>query len=891
MDPIPRWRRYARLTGPNAGADVDEELRFHIQAKIDDLVGQGMDPAEARREAERQFGDLETVRATGLRLGQERERRMEWKDYWAGWRQDVRYGMRTLRRDRSYAIITILVLAIGIGTNTAVFSVLNAVLLRPLPFAQPDQLVWFTSARDSIQSGKAAGGLSWVTYTVAAFEEFERNNRSFQQVTSYNPFFGNSEYTLRGAGEPQPVNGVMVAGNFFQTLGLQPVKGRLFTEEECQRGGRPAMLLSHGFWQRHFNGDPEIVGKNFAIGKESVTVVGVLPPSFDFGSVFSPGFRVDIYVPLIYDVVRNWGNTLAVVGRLKPTATIASAQAEADVLFPQFKAAHKEWWGDYTSSLSALREYVSGKLRRPLLVLWSAVGLIMLIVCVNLSNLLLARAAARSKEFAIRGALGAGRGRLFRQLLAENLVLTAAGATGGLALAIGLTRYLAHQESLALPLLSSVRVDGPALWWMLAMAAAWMLVFAIVAGFRISATKIQNALKDTGPGMSAGRGQERMRSVLVVSEVALACVLVVGAGLLLRSFLHVMDVDLGFDPSHAAVIRIDYDDSGDASRRGAILQETIRRIEEIPGVERAGITDMLPLGRNRSWGLAAKGVSYQDGEDRSALVRIVTPGYLEAMGIRLQKGRDFTWRDTAEGERAVIINETAARRFWHGQDALGRLAQQGRNEVRVVGVVADLRQHSLEQDASPEMFLPATQAYPEGAELVIRSRLDNDALAPAVMSTLRGFNPGQPAAPLRPVRGIVDLSVSPRRFFVLLVTGFAAIGLLLAAIGIYGVISYSVALRRQEIGIRMALGASGAQVQLDVVGRALRLALTGMVLGGLGSLAASSAISALLYGTEPTDTATFAAMVSLIAAIAAVAGYLPARKASRIDPWRVIRSA
>jgi predicted permease len=624
-----------------------------------------------------------------------------------------------------------------------------------------------------------------------------------------------------------------------------------------------------------------------------VTVAGVLPPTFDFGSVFSPGTKIDVYVPAVLDEMRRWGNTLAVVGRLKPGVSVARAQAEADVLFPQFKAAHKEWWGDYDSTITGLKDYVSGKLRRSLIVLWCAVGLVLLIVCVNLSNLMLARAAARGREFALRSALGAGRGRLLRQLLTESMVLSCAGALLGLGLAFALTTYLAHQGSIALPLLSSVRVDGAALLWTLLITVATAALFGLAPGLNLPVHNLQSALKDSSRGTTAGRKHERMRAALVVSEVALACVLLIGAGLLLQSFLHVLDVDLGFQPGRAAVIKIDYDDGGHRERRGPILEEMLRNIRAIPGIEAAGVADMLPLGRNRSWGFAAKGKVYAKEESLTldAVVRIVTPGYLNAMGMRLKDGRDFTWQDTSKSERVVIINQAAARRFWPGEDPLGRFALIGGDEsTRVIGVIPDVREHTLEASAGPEAYLPVTQNDPEGAELVVRTKLPPEALASTIIKTLRSLNPAQPAAEFRPLQQIVDRSVSPRRFFVLLTGSFAALGLILAALGIYGVISYSVTQQTQEIGIRMALGATAPQVQRGVMTRALRLTFAGAVAGSTGSFMAAKWIESLLFGTRPTDPATFAAIVLLLAAVALIAGYVPARRASRIDPIVALRT-
>jgi predicted permease len=889
MKRTPFWRRYARLLRPDVRADVDDELRFHLAAKVDELVAQGVRPDVAPREAERQFGELSAVQAEGERLGHDRERSKQRKDYWGGLLQDLRYALRTLGRDRAFTIITVVILALGIAANTAVFSVVNTVLLRPLPFPDSARLTRFESGRELNANVREAAGLSGLTYTVGMYEEFQRHNRSFQQVTSYNPFYGNGEFTLTGHGEPQAVLGLMIADNFFQTLGVQPTLGRLFTKEESLKGGRAATLLSYAFWQRQFAGDPNIVGQAILLNKTPFVVVGVMPSNFDFGSVFFPGLRIDLYVPAYMDVLRNWGNTLAIIGRLKPGISVPQAQAEADILFPELKAAHKEWWGDYSSTITGLKEYVTGKLRRSLIVLWCAVGVILLIVGVNLSNLLLARAAARSKEFAMRMALGAGRSRLIRQLLTESLVLSLAGALLGLALAFIITIYLSHQGSIALPLLSSIRVDGAALGWTILIAVATAVLFGFAPGLRISTGNLQDALKDAGPGMSAGRKHERMRAVLVISEVALACVLLVGAGLLLRSFLRVLDVDLGFQPSHAAVIKVDYDDGGNRERRGAILREMLRNVDAIPGIEASGVADMLPLGRNRSWGFQAKGKQYPKDMALGALVRIVTPGYLGAMGMHLLEGRDFNWQDTQGREPAVIINQAAARYFFPGEDPVGRLALVN-GDTRVIGVIADVREHSLEFSAQPEMYLSAAQADPEGAELVIRTKLAPEALASSVMKTLRSLNPSQPAAEFRPLQQIVDHAVSPRRFFVMLVASFALLGLMLASLGIYGVISYSVTRQTQEIGIRMALGATAFQVQRGVIARALRLALAGVTLGTIGSFVAAKWIASLLFGTRPTDPATFAGIVVLLCVVALFAGYLPARRASRIDPMIALRT-
>jgi predicted permease len=400
---------------------------------------------------------------------------------------------------------------------------------------------------------------------------------------------------------------------------------------------------------------------------------------------------------------------------------------------------------------------------------------------------------------------------------------------------------------------------------------------------------LQEALKDSGHGASAGRKHEGLRSALVIAEIALACVLLVGAGLLLRSFLHLLDVDLGFAPARAAAISLDFDDGQKQAARVMQWQEIVRRVKTIPGVETAGITDNLPLSRNRSWDISAKGVEYRPGELQGTFVFIVSPGYLPAMGMRLMAGRDFQWDDK---DPVVIINETVARKLWPGQDPIGRIARAGGADARVIGVIADVHESSVEGEAGWQMYLPVTapQFGPEGAELVVRSTLPPGTLAGSVMAALREINPGQPATEFRPVQQLVDHATSPRRFFVLLVGIFAGLGLLLASLGIYGVIAYSVTQRTQEIGIRMALGASRGRVQRGVLGKTLGLVLVGMVVGTLGSLVATRMITSLLFGTEPTDPLTYVGMIVLLMAVALVAGYLPARRASRINPMIALRT-
>jgi predicted permease len=514
---------------------------------------------------------------------------------------------------------------------------------------------------------------------------------------------------------------------------------------------------------------------------------------------------------------------------------------------------------------------------------------------VNLSNLLLSRAAARAKEFALRGALGASRGRIVRQLLLESLVLSAAGAALGFGLAVLLITWLSQQGSLALPLLSTLHLDAQALGWTVLVAVFTAVTFGLFPGLRIAGGNLQEVLKDSGPGAGLGRKHEQVRAALVIAEIALACLLLVSAGLLLRSFLKVLDVDLGFQPDHAASIKVDYDDSAKSNeesqlKRGEIFQEVIARVSGLPGVEAAGMSDYLPLGPNREWDTPMpKGKTFKPGELPDPLVYVITPGFIRAMGIHLH-GRDFTWSDGPHSERVVLINASAARVYWPGEDAVGKILMSDPDELHVVGVVDDVHEESVEGATGSQIYYSAMQARPKSAQLVVRSQLPPAALAPSVLRTLRELNPKQPAAEFRAIRMLVDRASSPRRFFMLLVAAFAGLGLLLAALGIYGVISYSVTRQRQEIGVRMALGASASRVRRGVLFGTLRLAVAGIVVGSIASIVSARLIASLLFGTSPWDAATYFGVIIGLAGVALLSGYLPARRASRVDPMTALRS-
>ena len=897
-----RGRVRAFLHKPPLDADLDAELAAHLEMAIEDNLARGLSPREARRVA--------LVSIGGIQQAREKHREARGLMTLDNLGQDIRYTLRTLGRDRGYTSVAVLILALAIGANIAVFSVVNTLLLRPLPFPNAQQLTW-------IAPPPAKCGLSCATYSTDAYDEFRVNTRSFQDVTGYFAFSSPDNLKLtRNGGAPIPATGIDVIANFFQVLGVQPAMGRAFTTEDGRHGAAPVVLLTDAWWRRQFNADPAIVGKAIDLNGKQTTIIGVLPRTFDFGAVFSPGAKIDAITPLdLYGPPRDWGNIITMIGRLKPGVTLGQAVGDAKSAdkYMCWNNKNPNSCGEYKDSVIPvpLKDYVSGRMRRSLVVLWSAVGAILLIACVNLSNLLLARASARSKEFAMRGALGATRGRIVRQLLTESLILSAAGAVLGLGLAFALVKWLAHQGSIALPLLGLLRFDSSAVGWTLILAVAAAMLFGLLPGLRTASGNLQDGLKESGMGVGSGRRHERLRAVLVVTEVALACTLLVGAGLLLRSFLKVLDVDLGFQPQRSAAVTVDYEDNpadgdgnSDASakailaRRAAYLQPLIQRVSALPGVEAAGTTDYLPLAGNRSWGLPfPKGVRRPENlHVAGPLVYVVSPGYLRAMGTRL-RGRDFNWSDRIDTQRTVVIDEAygkflASYAHWPNNDPVGQVLVNGDKDpgVLVIGVAEDVHAESVEGENGWQIYYPGTQTFAGATQLVVRTTLPPALMATSVMGILRDINPKQTAVEFKPIQMLVEHANSPRRFFMLLVASFATLGLSLAGLGIYGVISYSVTRQTCEIGIRMALGSSVGRVQRDVLMGTLRLALFGIVLGCGASIFASRLIATLLFGTSTWDFATYGGMALLLVAVAAVSGYIPARRASRISPLVALRA-
>ncbi|HZJ44755.1 MAG TPA: ABC transporter permease [Pyrinomonadaceae bacterium] len=853
--------------------ELDSELESHLYLLVEENIRRGLTPDEAQRVARLKLGNVASLR--------EEHRETRGLPIVDTLLQDLRFTFRILRRDLGFAVFAILIMGLGIGASALIFSVVNTLLLRPLPFKDANSLVWIANKKSVPEQTTQVGNLL----------DAREANKSFLEMAAYFAYYSVGDRKLTGESEPERLTAVPVSENFFHVLGVEPQLGRVFSADECAINGPPAVIVTNSLWRRRFASDPNLVGKTLRLNERSVTVVGVMPAAFDFASVFAPGSRVDLYSPFpLTPETDRMGNTSAIIGRLKPGATIEGAQAEFNILGPHLHEQHPER-NEFQPLLSPLKEHVTSRLRLALIVLACAVAVVMLIVCANLSNLLLARNASRQKEMAIRVALGAARSRLIRQTLTESVVLSGAGAVTGVVVALIGVRILTRLDALSIPLLSNLQIDLVVLGFTLLIAFVTGITIGIVPALQVPASGINESLKDSNRGSSASRKHTWLRSSLVVTEIAFASLLLIGAGLLLRSFLRVLDVDLGFQPEQVATIRIEPGAGyGTQAKRNAYFDEVLRLVQSTPGIESSGLTDVLPLEGDRSWGVAAKGQVYDKDNYPEAFVRIVSDGYLKTMGIPILSGRDFTDRDSPNSEQVIIVNETLARRLWPGQDPIGQMVTQDGGR-RVVGVVGGVRHVTVEQDSGNEMYIPIRQTTDFAAvELVMRTTLSRASLPSTIRSAVKPLNLNLGTSEFRTVQQLVDKATSPRRFVVMMLTGFSTFALILAALGIYAVISYSVHQRTQEIGIRMALGESARRLQMRIIRQTLRLAIIGVVIGLTASWFMTRALSGLLFGVTATDPASFIGTVTVLLVVAAAAGYFPARRASQIDPIAALRS-
>jgi len=799
-------------------------------------------------------------------------------------RDDIRYAMRRIRREPAFAAFAVAIMAIGVAAVTAVFSVMSPLMLRPLPFAHQQRLVWI--------AGEASGGLSSVTSRAFNLRDYRTYNRSFEAITGFGAFFDYGSYNLVSDGPPERLIGVGVVQNFLPVLGVPLLVGRNFTDEESVWNGRRAAILTHGFWTRRFGADLGIVGRSITLNGEPTEVVGILPQWFDFASTFAPSSRVDFLTtfPVSEETDQN-GNTLSMIGRLKPGVTVASAQADLDRINKQLAEADPKRWG-LRATVSGLRDHLAGSFRAPFLVLAVAAALVLAVACGNLSNLLLVRAQQRAREMSVRSALGATRRRLVVQLLTESLILATAGGALGVGLAFWITKWVSGTTAVSIPMLRAVSVDAFALGFTLVATLVTGLVVGIAPALQLSQGREWATLNEASRGSSGGRRSNAVRESLVVGEVALAFVLLVGGTLLLRSFVGLLDVNLGFRPDGATMWQLDAGrPSLNDTARLAYYDNLANRVRDVPGVDVVGLTDTPPLGRNRSWGIQAKGVVYEKGEMPSVFPRLVDAAYLRSMRIPFVAGRQFTENDRDGSDLVAILNQTAAGKLFPGKDPLGQVVLLFGKEIRVVGVVSDVRHQALEKESGLELYLSYKQVpYFRTLAMVVRSRVPSTALVSRVQAALRAVDPMLPVADYQTLDSVVERSVSPRRFILMVLGAFAGTALLLAALGIYAVLSYSVSQRVREIGIRMALGESASSVRQRVVVRTLLLAGVGVLAGAVVSLGAARLIRSLLYGVGPADVVSFAATATILVAVSALAGFLPALRASRTDPMVALRS-
>jgi putative ABC transport system permease protein len=794
----------------------------------------------------------------------------------------LRFALRQIAKSPSFAAVSIATLALGIGVCTAMFSVVNAVILRPLPFQAPERLVWIENT--------LGRGLSERTTRVDTFNGWRDQSRSFESLAAYFAFFDYGRLTMSGAGDPESLTGVGVSDDFLPTLGVPLLHGRNFTREECTWNGPGAVILGHGFWLRRFAGDPGVVGRTISLNRKSTTIVGVLPAAFDFASIFAPGSRIDLLTP--FPLTREtaaWGNTLFAIGRLRRGVTIERAQADLTLLNVHLRRTIPG--GAFGAAVRPLDRALRGRFRAPFFILAGAVACVLAIACLNLSNLLLARVNVRRQELGVRIALGARRRHLIAQSLTESLVLAVAGSMLGVPLALWATRAIARLQTFGVPLLGSARVDPTALAVTIGLTTISGLACGALPALHLARERRTPLLPGAMRQRSQGRREAAIRNSLVVAEVALACVLLVAAGLLFRSFTALLQVDAGFEPRQAVVWRIDPQRSfASGAEVDGYLGGAVRRISALPGVESVGLSDTLPLGRNRSWGAGAADVQYPAGEEPIAYPRIVDPGYLKVMRIPLISGRSFEESFDPTGEKAVIVNETLARRLWPGLNPLGRkVAVNGGSTV--IGVVGDVRHSSLEEAAGNEMYLDYRQCGDWSAmEMVVRSALPPAALVAEVRGALAEYDPSLPRGGSYELERLVDDAVAPRRLISRLLGLFSALALTLAALGLYGVITYAVAQRTREIGVRMAVGAQRRDVVRLVLASGLKLAALGVTLGLAGSLTLTRLLRSLVFGVSAHDPGVFAANAALLVGVAALTCLIPALRATRVDPMTALRT-
>jgi predicted permease len=861
-----------------ADQEFDEEIETHLRSLTERYVRQGMTEAEAAWAARRRFGNITLLK--------EANREMRGIGFLDALVQDVRCGARMLRKNPGFTWVAVLMLALGIGANTAIFSVVNAVLLRPLPYPAPDRLVLVSHYR-------AIGGESSFG---SVFLEWRDQAKSFEQIAAYT----NGIADLREEGETVRLEAGMISAGLFETLGVAPVLGRTFTTEEDKLGGAPVVILSDSLWRRRFGGDPQVIGRSIVVERQSRTVVGIMPSGFRFPE------DSDLWLPLILNVAEELGGQpqvgLNVLARLKPSVTREAARADLSVILERRQQAFPAFYKDAQIRVIGLGERLVGDVRLSLLVLSGAVAFVLLIACANVANLLLARSAARQREMAIRAAVGAGRRRLVQQLLTESLLISLLGGAAGLLAANLGVHLLVAASPDGIARIEQTRVDGHVLGFTCVVILLTSLIAGVFPALHASKTDVLETLKSqSGAGARAGRGQARRPlSALMITELALALVLLAGAGLMVKSFLRLMAVPKGFNPDGAlSLFLIPSIDKYPpfSPQRNAYFQEALDRVRRLPGIQSASLTSGLPIKSHAALiNLEIEGrPPYEPGTAPIIYANIIDAGYFQTMSMQMREGRSFTSQDSLGAQQVAIINETLARQFFPDENPIGHRMAVLKGSATIVGVFGDTRNRGVADSVNPEVYTPWMQHPGVLGYLVARAARDQNnpaglsTLAVAIRNQVRSMDSSEHVNQAVRIDEQLSNSVSDRRFQMLLLGLFAAVALVLASVGVYGVISYGVSQRTHEIGVRMALGAQRSDVLQLVIGRGMRLTLVGVTLGLTAALALTRVMKNLLFEVSATDPWTFTLMTLLLVGVALIASYIPARRATQVDPLEAIR--
>ncbi len=797
--------------------------------------------------------------------------------------QDLRHALRSLWKRPGFSVVAIITLALAIGAITSIFTVVNGVLLRPLPYQEPDRIITLWQRND--KTGALRDDVS-----PANFLDWKERNRVFEQLAAADPY----SFDFDGSEGPESLESWLVTDGFFDVLGVNALHGRTFVPEEFQEGNDRVVVLSHGAWQRRFGSDPTAVGRTIQLDKQPFTIVGVLPPRVKF-----PADK-EIWVPRTFteeDRQDRFGTRFVVIGRLKTGATLAQAASELNTISAQLAQENPRTNADIGVTAIALPEQITGPVRPALLILLGAVVFVLLIACANIANLLLVRGAERGREFAIRAALGAGRARLIRQLITESVVLALVGGGCGILLAQwGVDLLLAFSPT-SLPRLDEVSLDARVLGFAVCISVLTALMFGLAPAIRFSKPDLQESLKEGGRTATAGLFRQRFRNVLVVTEIALALVLLIGAGLLIRSFVQLLNVNPGFTTDKILALQVFiWDEIPEPEKRLPFYDQAFERVAAIPGVESVGGVSSLPFFRfEMPTTFTVEGrPSLAPGQEHSAYRGMATPDYFRTLGIPLKQGRFFTRFDDSRSDGVVLINESLARRYFPGEDPLDKKVllrtREGQPVPRtIVGVIGDMRPDGLDSDPRPEIYLPYHQTSFGEMTFVIRTTSDPQQVLPAVKQQMWSLNKDITFYRVATMEQLVSESLATRRFNLFLLSTFAAIALVLAGVGIYGLISFATNQRTHEIGVRMALGAQAGDVLTMVVRQGMILALVGVGLGLVAALALTRLMSSLLFGVTPTDPLTYVGVSVLLSTVALLACYIPARRATKVDPMVALR--